>query len=391
MIVYLLIFALSFWAFSFAGNAPLSDRKKKEKDVLIISMFFLAFFVGIADMLGGYDRYIYAELFDNVADNITYGRDVTESIIFEEYYGEKGYGWYNVIIGYITQNRYIFILITTIVIYYLLYISLRDYCSNYPFAIIVFLGLWFFFTFTYLRQVLGATIAWLAIRYIVQRKLWKFLIVWFIAFKFHNSAAIFLPLYFIPIKKYNNRYIIGIMVVAFLLGLTGGPTALFAAYGEMNEERAGVVGNEVGFRIAYMLEAVFFLYIIISKYKEIPEKPINIVMLNMALAFCAILLFFVRNENGGRLSWYYMIGIISTITYLCTQGKEVKRYSNLIMGICFFLYFRIVSMWGVLLSPYKTFFSSGIRQGDFIEQKYEYDHTYDDDKLYRPIFRFLGN
>lgn len=181
------------------------------------------------------------------------------------------------------------------------------------------------------------------------------------------------------------------MVVAFLLGLTGGPTALFAAYGEMNEERAGVVGNEVGFRIAYMLEAVFFLYIIISKYKEIPEKPINIVMLNMALAFCAILLFFVRNENGGRLSWYYMIGIISTITYLCTQGKEVKRYSNLIMGICFFLYFRIVSMWGVLLSPYKTFFSSGIRQGDFIEQKYEYDHTYDDDKLYRPIFRFLGN
>ena len=31
-------------------------------------MLSLALFVGMSDMLGGYDRYIYGELFDNIAD-----------------------------------------------------------------------------------------------------------------------------------------------------------------------------------------------------------------------------------------------------------------------------------------------------------------------------------
>ena len=40
-------------------------------------------------------------------------------------------------------------------------------------------------------------------------------------------------------------------------------------------------------------------------------------------------------------------------------------------------------IWGVLLYPYKSFFTNGIRKGDSIEMKYEYDHNYDYDKFYR--------
>lgn len=43
------------------------------------------------------------------------------------------------------------------------------------------------------------------------------------------------------------------------------------------------------------------------------------------------------------------------------------------------------------ISPYKTFFTNGIREGDVIEQLYEYDHGYDEDKFYRPAFRFLDD
>lgn len=387
MLLYYTIFFIAIAIYySSVGNGIKTDNQRY---ALVAMLTFLALFVGVADMLGGYDRYIYAELFDDTADMVSDGiYDFRLSPVADLYPKEYGYQIYNVLVGAITDNRYIFIFITTCVIYVLLYHSIKDYCNNYPFAVILFLGLWFFFSFTYLRQVMGATIAWLSVRYIIQRDWKRFLLVWFIAWSFHNSALILLPMYFVPVRKFEKKKVIYVMLATLLLGLTGGPAAIFAAYGEVDSERAEVAGNETGFRIAYLVEAAFFLYIILKRYDEIPLRRANIVLMNMALVFCLILLFFIKNENGGRLSWYYMIGIISTITYLCTYTHHNRNFANVIVVVCFFLFNRILTNWGGMLYPYKTFFTDGFRKDDEIEIQYEYDHNYDRDKLYRRPFKF---
>lgn len=387
MLLYYTIFFIAIAIYySSVGNGIKTDNQRY---ALVAMLTFLALFVGVADMLGGYDRYIYAELFDDTADMVSDGiYDFRLSPVADLYPKEYGYQIYNVLVGAITDNRYIFIFITTCVIYVLLYHSIKDYCNNYPFAVILFLGLWFFFSFTYLRQVMGATIAWLSVRYIIQRDWKRFLLVWFIAWSFHNSALILLPMYFVPVRKFEKKKVIYVMLATLLLGLTGGPTAIFAAYGEVDSERAEVAGNETGFRIAYLVEAAFFLYIILKRYDEIPLRRANIVLMNMALVFCLILLFFIKNENGGRLSWYYMIGIISTITYLCTYTHHNRNFANVIVVVCFFLFNRILTNWGGMLYPYKTFFTDGFRKDDEIEIQYEYDHNYDRDKMYRRPFKF---
>jgi len=386
MFLYLIIFIVA--VITYYSSFGHGNQTNKQKLALVLTLAFLALFVGISDMLGGYDRYIYGELFDDTADMVSDGiYNFRLSRVAEQYPKEYGYQIYNVLIGAITDNRYIFIFITTCIIYVLLYKSIKDYCINYPFAVILFLGLWFFFSFTYLRQVMGATIAWLSVRYIIKRDLKRFLLVWFIAWSFHNSALVLLPMYWVPVRKFEKQKVIYVMIAAFLLGMTGGPTAIFSAYGEVDSERADVVGNETGFRIAYLVEAVFFLYIILSRYKEIPNKRVNIVLLNMALTFCLVLLFFIKNENGGRLSWYYMIGVISTTTYLCTYTWRNMKLANMMVIVSFFLFLRIVNQWGIMLYPYKTFFTNGFRKGDEIEAKYEYDHNYDRDKFYRTVFK----
>lgn len=391
MILYYAIFFLvvATYFITDSQRKKSTTNTKDQLTTLAMLLALMAIFVGVSDMLGGYDRYIYCQLADEASDDVHAGFSPLEAEIFYQYPKEQGYGWYTVLLGYIAPNRYIFILITTFVIYALLFVSIKDYCSNYPFAVIVFLGLWFFFTFTYLRQVMGATIAWLSIRYIVDRKLWKFLLIWFIAYKFHNSALIFLPLYFLPIKKFQIKWVALVMLIMLALGVTGFPSALFAAYGEVDAHRTEVVNSEVGSRLAYMIEAAFFLLIIFSKYKDIPEDPKHLVLLNMALVFCGILLFFIKNDNGGRLAWYYMIGVISTTTYLCTHTVRNKDLAVFMVVVCFFLFNRILSTWGVLLYPYKTFFTDGIRKNDFIEEKYEYDHNYDINKFYRPALWFM--
>ncbi len=390
MILYLIWFFVS--VLICYGTVNLSRRE--QVNAMTIYMVALGLFVGLSDMMGGYDRYIYAELFDSMADVTHVGGNPWASFAFEFYGSEFGYGTFCALLSYLTGNRYIFIFIVTIIIYILLIISLREYVDNAPFAVIMFMGLWFFFTFTYLRQVIGCTICWLAVRYIIKRDFKMFLLVWFIGFSFHNSAVIFLPMYFLPIKKFSREKVIYVMIAAFLIGLTSIPQGLFATYGEIDADRAGVQGYEMdaGFRWAYLIESVFFLYLILTNYRNISREKKDVVMLNIALVFCAILLVFIRSENGGRLGWMFMIGVLCTLSNICVKRKRVLQHGALMIVVCLFLYLRIFNGWqvGLQLYPYKTFLTDGFREGDPIHEKYEYDKHYDEDKFYRPALWLFG-
>ena len=63
MLIYLLIF------FTLVGIYLLTARHGGcNNKLFFIIMMAVALFVGLSDMLGGYDRYIYSEFFDQVAD-----------------------------------------------------------------------------------------------------------------------------------------------------------------------------------------------------------------------------------------------------------------------------------------------------------------------------------
>ena len=381
MALYLTIFFVMVLLYAATIHHPQS------KGVLMAAMTFLAIFVGISDMLGGYDRYIYGECFDRLADTMNTGGNIFRTAIFLLYGKEFGYVLLNMAVTLFSSNRYIFILVVTLLIYTFLYFSFKRHTNNYAFAIILFLGLWFFFSFTYLRQVLGASFAWLAIKYVIDRDLKRFLIIVFIAASFHNSAIMVLPLYFIPIKTFEKKRILIVMGILLLLGYTGGPASLFDAYGNVMEDQRVEqnLADTSGFRIAYLIEAIFFLYFILKNYDDITQTKEQTVMTNAALVFCGILLFFVTSENGGRISWYYMIGIISTMTYIATWKQRVTNTTVILLVLSLFLYLRVYNSWQTYLNlyPYKTFFTNGYREGDYSWQYYEYDHMYDIDKFYR--------
>lgn len=381
MVLYIIFFLLVI-----SINYIAEKNGYRRKPILAFSFILLALFVGMSDMLGGYDRYIYASLFDDIADITRAGGSYKDASIFTLYSSEIGYIGCNILISFITSNRYVFILLYTLIIYYLFYLSIKDYCINYTFGMILFMGLMFFFTFTYLRQMVGVGFAWFAIRYVYKKDLYKFIICVLVAASFHNSAIILFPLYFLPIKRFSQRSIIIIMSICLVLGLSGGPSALFRLYGDVTDMQYrtdSYAEQEIGFRYEYTIEALAFLYLILKNYFIIPDTKKNIVLLNTSLAFCAILLLFVQSLNGGRLGWYYLIGVISTLSLIANNVKSNNQTRKIIPIICFLLFFRIVYSWGGMLSPYKTFFTNGVREYDPIYEKYEYDENYAIDKFYR--------
>lgn len=381
MYIYVLILALAM-----TGALFLPKKYAKSTIYLAFWMLALALFVGFSDMLGGYDRYIYGELFDEVADIRREGRSVLTAFIFELYPTELGYGYLNVLLSYITANRYIFIFILTLIIYVLYYINIKRYASDYRIALLLFFGLLFFFTFTYLRQMIGVGIAGLSLKYVYERKLWKFIACVLIATLFHNSAIILIPIYIIPIQKLSVGSVVVVMIICLLIGVSGVSSSLFEAYSStsgLEERTTKYIEDTSGFRIAYLLEAIFFLWLILSNYGKVGTDKRQIVLLNVALTFCAILLLFIRSENGGRLGWFFIMGLIATLTTILIQQQRDIFNKILVYTIIFFLYFRIVTLWGVFLYPYKTFFTNGVREGDRIYEKYEYDANYAKDKFYR--------
>ena len=112
-------------------------------------------------------------------------------------------------------------------------------------------------------------------------------------------------------------------------------------------------------------------------------------MLNIALLFMFVLTFFVRFSDGGRMSWFFLIGVAATISQILEQGAKTTLLKPFVIFVVSALYFRILFAWGVLLTPYKTFLTDGVREKDFIWEQNEYDHNYEKDKFYRPVFKFL--
>lgn len=385
MILYIAIFAVTVIVYLSSYQNDSHSRR-----LLVGMMAFLALFVGLADMLGGYDRYIYGVLFDSLCFIKEPWKAYMPPLAIYDYYGnEFGYCAWNYLLTFATHNRYIFILISTIIIYALICRSLLKYTTNYPFALMVFMGLWFFFTFTYLRQVLAASIGWLAIDYAIRRKPWAFFGIVALAFSFHNSALILVPLYFVPVKKFNTSTVIVIMIGVALVGVTNVAGTIFSSYGDVSGDIIRTEGYveqaaEGSFRLEYLLEALVFLWLIFLRYDDIDEDDHRQVMMsNVAIIFCAILLLFIRSENGGRIAWFYMIGIISTITYLATNRRDFSMYNLALIILFAGLFVRILLQWGAMIYPYKTFLTNGFRPEDKIYVVYEYDHRYDEDKLYK--------
>ena len=80
MVLYLIFYIFALYAY-------LTTVKSKQKNENFLFYYFVCstIFVGISDMLGGYDMYIYAELFNDLTNNIDNRGNIFQSFFFELY------------------------------------------------------------------------------------------------------------------------------------------------------------------------------------------------------------------------------------------------------------------------------------------------------------------
>ena len=381
MTPYLIIFAIVA-VLAFANM----HATRANKTVFVLLCVGIGVFVGISDMLGGYDRYIYCEVFEVQSRQVRAGASIFNPQFMRFFGHEQVYGLINTLIGYFTENRYVFVMVYTVIMYILLAFSILRYTKDPFFALMIFMGLMFFFSFTYLRQVMAAIILWFSLPYIAKRQYLPFFALVLTATLVHNSAMYFALLYFIPRKKFPTQNIIIVMGILLFIGIFFSAASLFTFYGDVVESAASkaagyenLASSDV--RIAYIIESLLFLGILFANYDRVGTSTSDCVITNAYLMFCGVLLLFCRSTDGGRIAWHSAIGVILLITRLC-EKRNTDLLRVFMITVSFALFFRILVAWGMLLSPYKTCFTPGHREGDECYMHYEYNHQYDIDKFY---------
>ena len=371
------------------------QRSRKVISVPILFFFMLAFslFVGLGAMIGGYDRYIYGEVFDSIADEMR-GEGNLSSLLYLVNGKEYGYFIWQIIVSIFTSNRYIFILVTTLTIYYLFFRTMKKYILEYPLSVIVFMGMLFYFSMTYLRAVFAIAIFWQGICYLWKRQFWKYTFFVLLAASFHTSILIAFVMYFVPIKRYSKKTIIILLMLCNIVGITPLPNMILANAGNLTEKNTGEANayelQEQGFRIEYVLEVLFFIWLIFKNYNKIDMDKRILTFLNMTIGLCFILLFFMRFGQGGRFAWPFYIGVFYMIPYTISKQKSSVWMTPMVIVLFSLLFVRITIAWESLNVPYTTFLTNGMPAGDgTIFDKYEYDLDYVNNKFHRPAFDFL--
>ncbi|SMC61482.1 EpsG family protein [Moheibacter sediminis] len=135
---------------------------------------------------------------------------------------EVGYLYINKIISSIGLGYGSFVLILAIVSIYLKTSTIFKY-SGY-----VFLGLLMYMVSIYfyedqiqVRQGLANAITIFSVRYIIDRKLYPFLICMVLAFLMHKSSIVFVFAYWIVLIKFNRNWVIITISLAIIASLTG--------------------------------------------------------------------------------------------------------------------------------------------------------------------------
>jgi len=190
-------------------------REVDKRNVLIVTCVVLTFIAGFRNPDHWADTGVYVHSF------VEYTKSIFEWSQTDQPYGYSEYGFYflGVIFKTFSSNATAYLTFIAALSFIFLYKDFRRYCYYPLFGVCAYIAR--FYTarnFIQIRAGLSYAIILWAVQYITKRD-WKRYFLWIlIAYQFHESAFVAVPLYFLCMVKVKKWHIAIGIGIAFLLG-----------------------------------------------------------------------------------------------------------------------------------------------------------------------------
>lgn len=208
----------------------------------------------------------------------------------------------------------------------------------------IFLGSWHE-SFNSVRQSAAAAILFWGHKYIKERKLIKWLLVCLIAFLFHTSAIVFVPLYFVPQKKVTIKNVVILIAIGLVAGLNYDSAFEFVSLiqGKEYVMDAYSVGHISTFRIIVAWMPILFYFLQFYRNEAVNQDKREIHFYAMISTLSAAIILAARYSTYlGRIVIY--TDIYNTLFWASMLSKFPKGKNNtrawiVLILFCYFLYY----------------------------------------------------
>jgi transmembrane protein EpsG len=342
MLPYILLYSVSF-ILSLYNYL----KENTNKVIFCILMLCVGIFAGSRLNIGGYDYDVYELMYENTSQNFS---DLISTDYFLLKTTEKGYILIMSVFRYLNADFNTFFLVCGIACSLGLFFVFKKY-SKFPYLIltIFFAKGYLYYFFTAQRQIIAMVICWLAIKFVIERKLIKFLILIIAASFFHTSAVIFILAYPLFTVKITNKRVVILLGISLLIGLLKVGSALgmiisnYLPFGA--DKLTGYLDGEgSGVNVLNFIEIIPVLFILLNFRKKIEHqiKYFNI-FFNLYLVYIMITFAFYDFAFIARLKGYFLIGyiiILSSLVYIPSKKNIGIGIISVLLMYCFASYIR---------------------------------------------------
>ena len=335
-----------------------SPNRRVPKLGFYVFLSLLILIAGFRDMIGGYDVYIYAQVYELGYEFIT---------SYSPF--EKGFSWYYIVLNIFNDSREFMFFITALFMFLLHFYTIKKYSPILYFSAFVFFCKFFLMSFVYLRQGLAMGLVWLSIPLLLNKKYVKFLVIVVIAFYFHRSAILFLPLLFIAQRKVNPYQLFLITTGTFIVSLSPlGPLILNYLIGGFGDDRImHYTTTYSAANLFYLMEAGLLSYFALKFQKDFYQEKRTTLIFNGFVLYILIIIISLTNATFIRLSWVYFIFVVLALPYLYhfIKDAKLKRTFKILVFVYYSLvFFRLLLVFdGGDFLPYKSIFQDFNRNG----------------------------
>lgn len=268
---------------------------------------------------------------------------------------EKGYILLNSIIGLISKNQQFFLaccaFISLFPISYIIWKKSDSVCLSY----IIYVGLpVFLLLFSGIRQSIAIGLCFYSIKYIQEKKLFRFVAIVIIAMFFHSSSVVFLVAYPIyHLKMSFQKRIVSIMVMPIVYIFR---TPLFMFLGSFFKDNMQLDNN--GSIKLLLLFIIIYLFCVMFGSSDEEENG----YLNLFYCACLCQIFANLYSTALRVGYYFAIFLILLLPKVLDnmKNKEDATILKVVIGI-FFIWFALnnleTSSWA-LSNPYIFFWET---------------------------------
>ncbi|MGG6544655.1 UNVERIFIED_CONTAM: EpsG family protein [Prevotella sp. 15_C9] len=319
-------------------------KKSKNKFFVLISFSTLLFLRTFVDIQSVPDLHSYILGFKQMIDV-----DFLKVPITELYYvkiPEIGFRYLMKICGLVSSS-FVFFLFVYGLLWLCGYIKVMKSYSPYIILSILFLVVGNFNQSIFvIRQHLAIVVVFLSYKYIIEKKLLKYLLIIFLAFMLHQATIIVLPLYFL--YHVNGRKKIILTIISCAVFIYFNFAYFLAKMGtEVLQGYASYVESDIktNSTLSFIIGIELLLYILILK-KNILNKGINKLLflslsMGLVISICGI-----GFNPTSRMVMYYTSVSFLTVPIMVKYAK-----SSLVKNLIILLFLSLYT--------YMTFFGSG--------------------------------